>query len=86
MVGAIPVIRKMMAYSPWVLLIPHSIHMFFRGVGSEELGMKMWLPFDTRPSPLHEIIIAIQVRVSNIPIHVFPFPTNWRDSTQLQNV
>jgi hypothetical protein len=68
MVGAIPVIRKI-AYSSWVLIVPHSIHMFVRGMGSEELGMKMWLPFNTRPSPLHEIIVIIQVRAHPETVH-----------------
>jgi hypothetical protein len=61
MAGIIPLIQKMMVYVPWIALMPHSIHMLIRGIGSEKLGLEMWLPFDARPSPVHEIIIIIQV-------------------------
>jgi hypothetical protein len=36
--------------------------MLIRGIGSEKLGLEMWLPFDAKPSPVHEIIVIIQVQ------------------------
>jgi hypothetical protein len=61
MAGIIPLIQRVMVSLPWIVFIPHSIHMLIRGIGSEKLGLEMWLPFDARPSPVHEIIIIIQV-------------------------
>jgi hypothetical protein len=66
MAGIISLIQKVMVYLPWIILIPHSIHMLIRGIGSEKLGLDMWFPFDTRPSPVHEIIIIIQVQTGEI--------------------
>jgi hypothetical protein len=57
MAGTIPLIQKVIVY-----LTPHSIHMLIRGIRSEKLGLEMWLPFDARPSPVHEIIVIIQVQ------------------------
>jgi hypothetical protein len=66
MSGIIPLIQKVMMYLPWVFLIPHSIYMLIRSIGSEKLGLDMWLPFDARPSPVHEIIVIIQVQANEI--------------------
>jgi hypothetical protein len=49
--------------------------MLIRGIGSEKLGLEMWLPFDARPSPVHEIIVIIQVQAGEIvslPIYLLP--------------
>jgi hypothetical protein len=59
--GLLPVIRKVMIHMTWLVTVPHSIYMFIRGADPDTLGLAMWTPFDTRPSPLHEIVITIQV-------------------------
>jgi hypothetical protein len=61
MAGLIPWVQKAMVHITWIVLVPHSVYMLLRGVGSEKLGMAMWTPFDSKPSPIHEIIIIIQV-------------------------
>jgi hypothetical protein len=66
MAGIIPLMEKVMLYWPWMLLVPHSIHMLIQGIGTDKLGLIMWLPFDARPSPVHEIIIIIQVGAGRI--------------------
>jgi phosphate starvation-inducible membrane PsiE len=50
-----------MVHIIWIVLVPHSIYMLFRSVGSEKMGMAMWTPFDSKPSPIHEITLIIQV-------------------------
>jgi hypothetical protein len=62
----IPLIYKMIKYVPWTLIVPHSIHMMLRGIGAENLGIEMWIPFDATPSPLHEFIVLLQVRTFKI--------------------
>ncbi|PNF25909.1 hypothetical protein B7P43_G10643 [Cryptotermes secundus] len=62
MAGIIPLIQKVIVYLPRIILIAHSIYMLIRGIGSDKLGLDMWLPFDASSSPVHEIIVIIQVR------------------------
>jgi hypothetical protein len=62
MAGFIPLIYNMLTYVPWILIVPHGIHMFVSAFGTDKLGIPMWLPFDATPSPLHEIITLMQVR------------------------
>jgi hypothetical protein len=59
--GLFPIIRSVMIHMTWLVTVPHSIYMFIRGSDPDSLGLSMWTPFDTRPSPLHEIVITIQV-------------------------
>jgi hypothetical protein len=66
MAGIVPLIQKVVVYLPVILLTPYNIHMLIRGIGSDKLGIDMWLPFDARPSPIHEIIIIIQVQAVEI--------------------
>jgi hypothetical protein len=63
MAGLLPIIKKVMIHMWWLVTLPHSIYMYIRGSDPDTLGLTMWTPFDTRPSPLHEIIITIQVVV-----------------------
>jgi hypothetical protein len=62
MAGRIARIPKVMVYTMWLVLGPHSVYMAFRSIGSEKLGLSMWTPFDARPSPVHEITVIIQVQ------------------------
>lgn len=66
MAGIIPLIQKVTKYMSLILLIPNGIHMLIRGIGSEELGLDMWFPFDASSSPVHEIIVIVQVRAGEI--------------------
>jgi hypothetical protein len=66
MAGLLPVIRKAIIHMAWLAAVPHSVYMFIRGADPDKLGLTMWTPFDSRPSPLHEIIITIQVVVPSI--------------------
>ncbi|PNF25897.1 hypothetical protein B7P43_G10644 [Cryptotermes secundus] len=61
--GLLPIIRKVMIHMTWLVTGPHTIYMYIRGADPDTLGLTMWTPFDIRPSPLHEIVIAIQVAV-----------------------
>jgi hypothetical protein len=63
----LPFIRKAMIHMTWLVTVPHTIYMYIRGSSPDTLGLTMWTPFDSRPSPLHEIIIAIQVSVLTLP-------------------
>ncbi|XP_023715214.1 odorant receptor 49b [Cryptotermes secundus] len=58
--GLLPIIRKVMIHMTWLVTGPHTIYMYIRGADPDTLGLTMWTPFDIRPSPLHEIVIAIQ--------------------------
>jgi hypothetical protein len=71
--GMLPLIRRVMIHMTWLVTGPHSIYMYIRGADPDVLGLTMWTPFDTRPSPLHEIIIAIQVAVPYVAkLYLFP--------------
>ncbi|PNF31032.1 hypothetical protein B7P43_G17935 [Cryptotermes secundus] len=71
MAGNIPLIQKVTVYLPRIILIPHSIHMLIRGIGSDKLGLDMWLPFDASSSPVHEIIVIMQVYSTVMYIHCY---------------
>jgi hypothetical protein len=59
----LPIIRKLVIHLAWLIFVPHTIYMYIRGADPDKLGLAMWTPFDTRPSPVHEIVITIQVVV-----------------------
>ncbi|PSN45737.1 Odorant receptor 102 [Blattella germanica] len=49
----------------WFTVISHSSYMVYRGVTSRDiLGFNAWFPFDSTLSPMHELVIAMQIYYS----------------------
>ena len=67
MAGIIPRIQKFMIIMIFVICGPHTIYMILRGLSSRDLlGFNSWFPFDTRPSPVHELLIIGHVLYTQI--------------------
>ncbi|XP_021939805.1 odorant receptor 22b-like [Zootermopsis nevadensis] len=67
----IPWIQKLTILGTCLVLGPHSIYMFVRSIGTEKLGLRMWTPYDARPSPVHEITVIIQVLSTLVDVTIF---------------
>nr|BET24497.1 odorant receptor 2 [Periplaneta americana] len=62
MAGLIPLLRKTCVYFGAFMFTSNAIYFIYRGASSrDKLGLNSWFPFDTRPSPVHEIIVALQI-------------------------
>jgi len=61
MAELIPWIQRATVYIISIVLGLHNVYKLLRVVGSEKLGMPMCTPFDSKPSPIYEITLIIQV-------------------------
>ena len=62
MAGAVPKIQRVVRVLILVVCGPHTMYMIYRALSSRDLlGFNSWFPFDTRSSPVHELLILYHV-------------------------